>query len=1166
VDTVPDVHNKFVKSYESYQKEVNELKDFGAQFQLRSVSLDYHFLEKKPPKDYFSIDGVLKQNWISKYFDLIPSVVVHFLPFNGDWSSTEWTRREIMYTEKYNSLKSVLSPREIKIITIMVRIGSGVIDKEIFDERLSTFKRHMQLDSKTFFFFNSAEFSADVTTFKRVLKYLKEFSTAFYILTIKRFKSLEKSIAEKHKGAIESMLQARLNFKIAYLNEFQCQTNYVLKHYRQAYSALCENLDDIEDEMFDQFKTVGEIIHFKICSVLFSTNFLDEAFHQFRIHVSMFAKPRHANPTIPWRHYTWVSNQYIVFSQLLDLYAISENQLPFADRSYYYQNAARFTRRRLESFDRVRETALKRKLSTNTETEFRGLKLLPSRFAGSTPLFLDPKFDQLYSSDESAKLFSEYSAEQELLVDHRSLILTYLNNAIDRTTINHERRTCVLLMDVADIFISQSNYHSAVANLWKSLDLLFDEKWIEPSVKILYSIRNCSIQLGNVQDFLRASLMLYSLYISRQNQNSNSYVKDLQEIHLNVVSVLSSSLASFSEINRKLISNPHLQSMFETHQPTVLRQDFGSQASKSQDSVLPDFYSIDVRKGIIEMFSIEIVFSKNTISFGEKLEITLTISSRFIDSLVFDKMDIFFIDRSPEFTFVHGQEDLTFHPNVRKTFKLEVEITEERFTKFLSNDSIFCMEAIDLVWSKSVETENKSFKMHISALPKEIAPHLSKINNYQCDATSQQKENNILSLKDHFGFCLEKGIHNSYCQITKPKGIVQLLNHSCDKESVGDCHYVILQDLIHRVDLYFSTSVSEIRDVAVFLSSDRVGLFNTVGTIEEDYLFWGPSIADLSKFEQNRTENQKKLSSYDIFSNIEFSPFILNSSFQPAFPIKLNGNVHKNSVFVVPLFLRSKIASVFNVKLSVEFIAKDIMKSPLIEEFQVKITVKSPLNVNYFVSNDTVSPVQSLLNSDIYHTPAAHDLFARSLNNLSMKTKCSVDLNDSLRVRSTRLKISSNFQTSQLFSSSSSTEAKFSEHEDYLKLDEEYYSSMRFSYTAATNSSAQQAIRIGVWEISWHLSATHPLQFELDQRFIDSTGKTFQYCGVFDKSSMFSWMLSPISKNSDENERSESEYFYPQVKGPSEAVSSFHLPTFRVSLRNPILHFHVFYLSDCIGK
>jgi hypothetical protein len=349
IENEPDLNSRLIKLFESVHLDIGTNEISPPHF--KSVPVHYPFTEKRPAKEILSTEGVLKFSWPLKHFEYIPSVVLFCVPVGVDWSATEWIRRELAMQEKFSKLKTTLSTREVKVIVLMFKVDAGAMGKEVLDDRVSSFKRHAQADSKSFVYFHQHEPVSDNATVRRLYKTIRESSFSYYAGNIERFKTIEKIIGEKGKGAIEHMLLARYSFKIAFLNEFQDQTNYSLRFYRQCYHNLTVALESIDECLYEQVKAVGEIAYFKICRLLLLQRNIEEACQQFRNHLLLFTKLYSKHP---WVHSTCVANQFLVFCQLLDRFGVSDI-LPYADRSFYYQNAARFTMDRMNHFTRSRK-------------------------------------------------------------------------------------------------------------------------------------------------------------------------------------------------------------------------------------------------------------------------------------------------------------------------------------------------------------------------------------------------------------------------------------------------------------------------------------------------------------------------------------------------------------------------------------------------------------------------------------------------------------------------------------------------------------------------------------------------------------------------------------------------------------------------------------------
>ena len=140
IESEPDIHSRVIRTLELSSKELSELtsssspsKDYVQQTPVyRTISLDYNFPEKKPPRESPPTDGLLKINWPLKYFEVLPSVLIYTVPFSTDWANGEWTRKESSIYDRFARLRNLLAPREIKIIVIAIKVGTSTMEKVWF--------------------------------------------------------------------------------------------------------------------------------------------------------------------------------------------------------------------------------------------------------------------------------------------------------------------------------------------------------------------------------------------------------------------------------------------------------------------------------------------------------------------------------------------------------------------------------------------------------------------------------------------------------------------------------------------------------------------------------------------------------------------------------------------------------------------------------------------------------------------------------------------------------------------------------------------------------------------------------------------------------------------------------------------------------------------------
>lgn len=302
-----------------------------------------------------------------------------------------------------------------------------------------------------------------------------------------------------------------------------------------------ECLYNIDEEYMDQVKILADYANFKLCNNMLKSNMLKEAYVQFKSFVSIFMK---AGNIYPWRHYAWLSDQYLMFAQLLEKYNITEGLE--ADKSYYYENAARFQSKRQESW----LSHLQKKENSNINTKapgdvlkhimdnnYKGMVLSPPVYIGGFPQLIDPVLDQNIPKDnEIEKVYELYLEDKEVKIEHGKQVTSLLKLAHDAIDPSHRRRRAQTRNLLAEQYMIEGNYDLAMMNLTPAIELLSSEGWSDAVISILRKKIDCAIFLGRPREYIVAALMLYSL--TRQSRvNSN----ETKQIHNDIMSVLSNS-------------------------------------------------------------------------------------------------------------------------------------------------------------------------------------------------------------------------------------------------------------------------------------------------------------------------------------------------------------------------------------------------------------------------------------------------------------------------------------------------------------------------------------------------------------------------------------------------------------------------------------------------
>lgn len=242
----------------------------------------------------------MKSDWLPKHFHALPSVVVLITPFNISWQTAEWVKNETALQENYQRLKFGLYPRDVRIIVVAVKQqsafsisghgaagGGGEVlfqDKEVLEERLSSMKRHLQIDSKFFMFLTPSDFVPTSAMCKKLCKTIRETSMVYYATNGKRLKVIAKSITTNKQSQYSSVLIARFFFKVAFYFEIlNQQMSHSLKYYRTCFDALM-NLAELtaisssgsmamtqpQYELMEQVKVLAEWVNYKICKIQFN--------------------------------------------------------------------------------------------------------------------------------------------------------------------------------------------------------------------------------------------------------------------------------------------------------------------------------------------------------------------------------------------------------------------------------------------------------------------------------------------------------------------------------------------------------------------------------------------------------------------------------------------------------------------------------------------------------------------------------------------------------------------------------------------------------------------------------------------------------------------------------------------------------------------------------
>jgi hypothetical protein len=152
----------------------------------------------------------------------------------------------------------------------------------------------------------------------------------------------------------------------------------------------------------------------------------------------------------------------------------------------------------------------------------------------------------------------------------------------------------------------------------------------------------------------------------------------------------------------------------------------------------------------------------------------------------------------------------------------------------------------------------------------------------------------------------------------------------------------LLQGPLQRLDVVFKAGANHVLRGRVYLSSDYVPADTPSA------LFWYPNVETMTAADISNGGNTELTSAF--LDSAPFHPFHLSSSNQPSQPILL-GDHAPDSVFSIPLFLRSEQQRVCRIRLCMEFIPQKGLESAVMKDFDIVVSFERPLQMNFGLSS-----------------------------------------------------------------------------------------------------------------------------------------------------------------------------------------------------------------------
>lgn len=471
----------------------NNRRPEGSAIQFKLLSLTHEFPTVKPKRnsyEWYMPKGILKRNWMNKYLNEIPSVVVVF--YDLDWSDPLWNEKKMECASRVQSLRAALEGRSTKIAVVLIQQctqpqpGS---EDALAAERATAICGACELSPKVLYVLPHAD---------HLLGYISRLENALYDLA-QSFYHHEYRIVKGHRDQLNKTMHqylfVRHHFKMGFLNELKQDQHVPQKHYFQAYN----NLLDIRmtDTNAMEIKTVAGFINYKLCKIMFNLNLPKDAISQFRLHTDRF-KLKTGPKELMFEHHAWMCSQFSTFAELFDD-AIRQG-LPAVQTQhpgYYFQSAAHHAS--------ARQTSCK-ELCEDVDS-----------YPDPDPLVGDDKLE-FYGqrswrpgklSAEPADSLKEAVAVQALqykennTVNHSKIIIGLLGNAISQFKVYRcPRMRRILVVQMAKEYYNSKDYGKVLTLLMHMLWEYHGERWPVLLTNILQCALRAAYLSTSVQDYL----------------------------------------------------------------------------------------------------------------------------------------------------------------------------------------------------------------------------------------------------------------------------------------------------------------------------------------------------------------------------------------------------------------------------------------------------------------------------------------------------------------------------------------------------------------------------------------------------------------------------------------------------------------------------------------
>ncbi|GAM28614.1 hypothetical protein SAMD00019534_117900 [Acytostelium subglobosum LB1] len=485
---------------------------------LRVVTMEAGTLPLKKEKrinhsETFVPHGILKANWIHKHTVTLPAVISLFL----QWPEDKTPKAQEALLTQIDIVKANIKARNVKLMVIIVTSTPNI---EMNDERFTIIRRRADIDPKYFMFLNKVEIKGFVQKWEKLAMELSD----------QHYK--ECSSKSQISKSTHPFLLIRYHFKIAYYSEFRVDMNTSLKYYSFAYHSLkdCRPGNDPRGTRFAELRSIASFLNFKICKLYLWTNNLPEAVQQFEKHIRLF-KHYQGPSEKEWTHSAFLSREYQMFAELLEMCPSINKTLFNANPAFYYQTAAKYVEDRRRLFKPVGEQHKNAKnvLKYKDTRQRHDMALL--QYVGQPPPDVAHPLEQVarapIGSDDGDDDFNRLVAIELFQLNHSSMIIDLLNKALDQAS-HHQNLRIMSYVEslIANEHFQAQRYEQALKHYNKNAMTYRKEKWwtllnytLNMCLKCVHNLNLVTNYIGYAMDLLSPDLTSIKLERSVMQQS-----------------------------------------------------------------------------------------------------------------------------------------------------------------------------------------------------------------------------------------------------------------------------------------------------------------------------------------------------------------------------------------------------------------------------------------------------------------------------------------------------------------------------------------------------------------------------------------------------------------------------------------------------------------------